>query len=216
MDTLVRALAATRPHARLCLVAPSRALAAVPQRKRGTGVTTGGKGGVKGKGRPAKKEAEPALSREAAGYLDVLRKAAYGDGTQERPKRSADELAEMQASAKAFSRATLYEERVRIQRLGELLRLKHAATAALPPALRAEAETPFEELPWHEKVMPYDVLKPSETPPIDDFQAKVAAAEAAIMEELAVAQREGDAQKKRAARAERAGEGADGPAKETP
>jgi hypothetical protein len=169
-------------------------------------VATGGKGG--GKGSKAKKvvKDEPPLSREQAVYLDTLRTALYGSGTQAKPVRTEAELAEMQSAAKAFSRATIREERARIQRLGELLRLKHAAIAALPPVLRAEAETPFEQLPWHDQVFPFDMLKPTETAPIDDFAAKVAAAEVAILEEQAMAQRDQEAERKRQARAERAGD----------
>lgn len=181
-----------------------RGLAAAAKARTRAGASSKGKAGARSKAK--KKEPEAPLSREQTAYLGVLRTALYGDGTPPKVERSAAELAEMQAAAKDYSRNTLREERARIQRMGELLRLQRAAIGALPPALRAEAETPFESLPWYEQAFPYDMLKPTETPPIDDFQAKVAAAEAAILEEQAAEQREAEAARKARARAERAGE----------
>lgn len=194
----------------LRLAPPSRALAAVAkERTRGTGASAG-KGGTKGGGKggkfKSKKEADAPLSREQTAYLGVLRTALYGDGKAVVVERTAAELAEMQAATKEYARNCLREERARVQRLGELIRLRRAAVAALPPALRAEAETPFEQLPWYEQAFPFDVLKPTETPPIDGFAAKVEAAEAAILEEQASAQRAAEAERKRRATAQRAGE----------
>lgn len=188
---------------RLILATPARGLAAAAKARTRGGTGSGGKGGSKAK---VKKEVEVPLSREQTAYLGVLRTALYGEGKPPMVERTAAELAEMQAAAKDYSRKTLLEERARLQRMNELLRLQRAAIAALPAALRAEAETPFEDLPWFEQAFPFDMLKPTETPPIDDFQAKVAAAEAAIIEEQAAEQRVAEAERKRQARAERAGE----------
>lgn len=161
----------------------------------------GGKGAKGGKGSV---QEQVVLSKEQQGRAEMHHYVMYGDGKQQKPKRTAEELAEMQAHSKEYSRRMLQLSRARNKRLGELIRLQDAAVAALPEGrLRAEADTPDDELPWYDYEFPYDDLMPTETPPIDDFEAKVAAAEEAIVEERAAAARAAEAERKREERARR-------------
>ncbi|KAJ1620776.1 hypothetical protein T492DRAFT_1075443 [Pavlovales sp. CCMP2436] len=200
---ILREAAAVRPAAVL-FDQPRRGLAA-PAKKavRKAQHPQGGKGGKSGAVKKKKLLEEEPMSKAEAEYNEVLRIALHGDGKQQKPVRTEAELVEMKAHAKNYSREMMEEDRAHRKVLGELLRIKHASVLMLPPALIPEAATPFEQLEWCDQVFPYDARKPSETPPIEDFAAKVAAVEAEILKGLAAQQRLAEAELKRLARTER-------------
>mmetsp|Transcript_262 Transcript_262/g.783 ORF Transcript_262/g.783 Transcript_262/m.783 type:complete len:209 (+) Transcript_262:112-738(+) len=186
-----RAAAAAAP---LPGVAPS-----TPWRRTLAQKAAGGKKQAAKKKRPPKVESVT-LGKEETDVLDLLKRCILGRNVAPKPQRTPEEVREMRAYMQEHSRRTLRETRARLKGWNDLVKLKLAATRALPGPLRREAETPAHKLAFTDLALPCDRLVPTDTPPIKGFKEKVAAAEKAIIEEDALAQREADAEAKRRAR----------------
>lgn len=145
-----------------------------------------------------------ALTKEQEGVVALMKRFWKTYTHPPKPERTAEELAAMQALMKDYSRRTLREHRMHMKKFNDILRLRQAALKVLPEPLLREAYKPLSELTLDDVAFPVDLPMPTDTPPIANFQEKVAAAEAAILEEDALLQREADAKAKRLEREERA------------